>query len=265
VYFNNVICAVRDRAVVACFLAAIIEGFVMSSRGALRSSVLGFTLVELLVAIAIFAIIATLAAPSITTALANRRMKNAAYELKSSIVQARALAATYNRNVEMWPAYQNGTNATWSVLKANRTTLNIPNTGDVSRTSLADAKLSWYVVAPGAATGTAAVAIADSTTNIYPIQVSLPDQTTIKVGTVPTTASPTASSGLRFSPSGYVGNIPTSSATLSTTLTQVSFRVCDSAVSRPAGYTVLVSAFGAVRVIAGANPDTADTVGHASC
>ncbi len=264
-YFNYVISAVRDRAVVAYFLAAIIEGSVMSSRGALRSSVLGFTLVELLVAIVIFAIIATIAAPSITTALANRRMKNAAYELKSSIVQARALAATYNRNVEMWPAYQNSSNTTWNVPAASRTTLNIPNSGDVSRTSLSDAKLSWYVVAPGAATGTSAVAIADSTTNLYPIQVSLPDQTSIKVGTIPSTASPTAITGLRFSPLGYVGNIPTTSTTLSTTLTQVSFRVCDSAVSQPAGYTVLVSAFGAVRVIAGANPDVADTVGHSSC
>jgi prepilin-type N-terminal cleavage/methylation domain-containing protein len=260
VYFKFVIRAVRDRTVVVY----IIEGFVMNFRGSKGDSTRGFTLVELLVTIAVFAIIASIAAPSITNALANRRMKTAAYELKSSIIQARALAATYNRNVEMWPAYISGNNTTWNVPKANRTSINLPNTSDASKTSLSNAKLSWYVVAPGAASGTAAVAIADSTSNLYPVQVSLPDQTLIKVGSLPATI-PSAASGIRFSPSGYIGNIPTSSLTTSTTFTQVTFRVCDSGLTKPAGYTVIVSAFGAVRVIAGPSPDTTDTVGSASC
>ncbi len=218
----------------------------------------GFTLVELMVTIAILAILAAIAAPSITQTMAQRRMKSAAFELQSSILQARALAASFNRQVELWPAYS----ASWNVAKTSRTgTINIPNANDVSKASLEAAGLSWYVVTPGAATGTSALAIADSTTNKYPIQVSLPEKTMITVGSLPSSASPSASSGLRFSPTGYIGNIATSS----TNFTRVSFRICDSAISGEQGYTVIVNPFGGVRTITGPSSDASDTIGSASC
>lgn len=53
----------------------------------------GFTLVELLITVAIIAILATVAAPSFLQTLANQRMKSAAYELSATFAEARYQAA----------------------------------------------------------------------------------------------------------------------------------------------------------------------------
>ncbi|MDE2420534.1 MAG: prepilin-type N-terminal cleavage/methylation domain-containing protein [Gammaproteobacteria bacterium] len=241
----------------------------MISRGALKNSVRGFTLVELLVVIAIAAIIAVIAAPSVTRSLAMRRTQAAAFELRTSILQARSLAASIGRPVELWPAYS----STWNVPVASRTgspSLPAAEANAATIATLTAAQLSWYVVSPCVAasattcptTTTTAASIANSTANNYPIQVSLPDQTVITVGTSPSAVSPNATIGLRFFPNGYIGNIK---STTSDILTQVSFRICDSAVSGIDGYTVLVGAFGTVRAFSGRDPDTTDTVGNAKC
>ena len=218
----------------------------MSSRGSLHKSIQGFTLIELLVTIAVLAVVAAIAAPAITTQLANRRIQNAASELQSSILQARAIAANTARPVEMWPAY----NSSWNVSSTIRgSSISLPNSADVSANNLISAKLSWYVVTAGASTGTGIYTIATSTTNTYPIQVSLPDQTVITATSTPTT-TPSVNSGLRFLPTGGMGNI-TASGTQSTTF-QVTFTVCDTAVSKLPGYTIVVSPFGGVRSSGGA-------------
>ncbi len=213
-----------------------------------RGNMRGFTLVELMVVITIIAILAVLATPSITQAMANRRIRLAAFELQSSIAQARSYAATNNRQVEWWPAYTGG----WNVAMGSRTSsISLPNSSDVSKTALADAKLSWYVVMAGYATGTSALAIADSTTNLYPVQVSLSDKTTITMTTTQTT-TPALSAGIRFFPTGYLGNIPTSGTTASTLVNQpITFRICDNAVSGEQGYTVVLSPFGTSRSFSG--------------
>jgi|GEM_PF-1828617 len=213
-----------------------------------RGNMRGFTVVELMVVITIIAILAVVATPSINQAMANRRIRLAAFELQSSFAQARSNAATGRRQVEMWPAYTGG----WNVAMASRgSSINIPNSSDVSKQSLIDAKLSWYVVMPGYATGTSAVAIADSTTNVYPVQVSLSDKTVITMTTTQV-LTPALSAGIRFSPTGYLSNIPTSGTTTGTLLNQpVTFRICDSAVSGEQGYTVVLSPFGTSRAYSG--------------
>jgi len=53
----------------------------------------GFTLVELLITVAIVAILAAVAAPSFLQTLANQRMKSAAYDLSATFAEARYQAA----------------------------------------------------------------------------------------------------------------------------------------------------------------------------
>jgi type IV fimbrial biogenesis protein FimT len=53
----------------------------------------GFTLVELLVTVAIISILAAVASPSLLQTLANQRMKSAAYDLSATFAEARYQAA----------------------------------------------------------------------------------------------------------------------------------------------------------------------------
>lgn len=69
----------------------------------LKSSHTGFTLVELMVTIAIVAIIATLAAPSFTELSANQRVKAAASNLFISILRARSEAITRDTTITLAP------------------------------------------------------------------------------------------------------------------------------------------------------------------
>ena len=72
----------------------------------LRRSSSGFTLIELMVTIAVLAIIVSIAAPSISTQLANQRVKSTASTLENALKEAKAesiirrqdLNFTYNNN-----------------------------------------------------------------------------------------------------------------------------------------------------------------------
>jgi prepilin-type N-terminal cleavage/methylation domain-containing protein len=225
----------------------------MISHRTLQKPRQGFTLVELLVAMAIFAILGAIAAPSIQNQMAKRRMKNAATDLYSTIVQARVLAINSGRIVEIWPAY-----TSWNVPKANRdASIRLPNTADVSKAKLVDANLSWYVVTAGVSTGTGAYTLATSTNNSYPIQVSLPSETEISVfsATSVTAASmPTSGNsinGLRFFPTGGMSNVAVG-ATSFITGSGVVFTVCDSAIPTLPGYTIILTPSGGVRTAKGA-------------
>lgn len=66
----------------------------------------GFTLIELMVTIAVMAIIVSIAAPNVSTQLANQRVKSTAATLENALKEAKAesiirrqeLAFTYNNN-----------------------------------------------------------------------------------------------------------------------------------------------------------------------
>ncbi|HQP29028.1 MAG: GspH/FimT family pseudopilin [Syntrophales bacterium] len=61
----------------------------------------GFSLVELIIVVAIMAILSTLAVPSLQTYMAQRRLNGAARLVMSDLMNARMLAVTQNRNVQV--------------------------------------------------------------------------------------------------------------------------------------------------------------------
>ena len=64
-----------------------------------RALIVGFTLVELIITIFVFAIIAGLAGPSFRTLIVGQRVRNASFDLSSAIFYARNEAAKRNANV----------------------------------------------------------------------------------------------------------------------------------------------------------------------
>ena len=65
----------------------------------LRMSSSGFTLIELMVTIAVLAIIVSIAAPSISTQLANQRVKSTAINIESALKEAKAESIIRRQNV----------------------------------------------------------------------------------------------------------------------------------------------------------------------
>ncbi len=84
----------------------------------------GFTLVELIVTIAVIAILATVAVPSMSSFLDKRKVVSAAEELYSNIQQARSEAITRNQTVGLRFSENNTT--TWAYGLSTSTTCN-PN------------------------------------------------------------------------------------------------------------------------------------------
>lgn len=79
----------------------------------LRRSSSGFTLIELMVTIAVLAIIVGIAAPSISTQLANQRVKSTAATLANALSEAKAESVI--RRQDQAVSYSNGTTESGSI------------------------------------------------------------------------------------------------------------------------------------------------------
>ena len=75
----------------------------------------GFTLIELMVVISILAILASLAAPSMSKLVATQRLRSAAGDMHLTFVKARSEAVKRNRDVTVSPD-AGGWQAGWSIL-----------------------------------------------------------------------------------------------------------------------------------------------------
>lgn len=64
----------------------------------------GFTIIELMIAVAILAIIVTIAAPSMSDLVRDQRVKTATFDLYSALIFARSEAIKRNANVDVVPA-----------------------------------------------------------------------------------------------------------------------------------------------------------------
>jgi type IV fimbrial biogenesis protein FimT len=74
----------------------------------------GFTIIELLVVVAILAIMAALAGPSMTRIVGQQRLKSAATDLHLAMVKARSEAIKRNANVTVRPVDGNWENG-WTI------------------------------------------------------------------------------------------------------------------------------------------------------
>lgn len=74
----------------------------------------GFTLLELMVVVALLAIISALAAPSFKNLLASQRVRVTAYNIVADLILARSEALKRGENVSLTPALSQWTNG-WSV------------------------------------------------------------------------------------------------------------------------------------------------------
>lgn len=73
----------------------------------------GFTLIELMITIAIIAIIVTIAAPNVSTQLANQRVKSTASTLENALKEAKAESIIRRQSLTL--AYNNNTTSAGSV------------------------------------------------------------------------------------------------------------------------------------------------------
>lgn len=82
----------------------------------------GFTIAEAMIVVAILAVLAGLAVPSLNQFVLGQRVKNASFDLFSSLVLARSEAITRNAAVTVTPA-GGGWQAGWTVTAADGTVI----------------------------------------------------------------------------------------------------------------------------------------------
>jgi prepilin-type N-terminal cleavage/methylation domain-containing protein len=217
----------------------------MSSRGALRSLVSGFTMVELMVVLALVAIIATIAMPSFQTIIAKQQQSSATRDLMRAVSEGRGDAIINRRNVEMWAAYPIGTQWNGSVSGTPVTGTGAPaNTPAADLTSLKSQNASFYLVESGSVfTLGSASAI---TANVYPFVTSVSRSVGIVSNLTP------GIQALRFLPNGTVVQIAGSSAdTTGVTpipVAGVVFTICPIGLTGNVGSTVTIINTGSARV-----------------
>ena len=96
----------------------------------LRRSSSGFTLIELMVTIAVLAIIVGIAAPSISTQLANQRVKSTASTLENALTEAKVESVLRRQNIRV--IYANSSAPKTIKLQANGNEISSYNISDKS-------------------------------------------------------------------------------------------------------------------------------------
>jgi type IV fimbrial biogenesis protein FimT len=89
----------------------------VSRRPPLRRTTRGFTLIELVVTIAILGILIGLGLPSFREFIATQRLRNASFDLMASLMRTRSEAITHNGRVSMTKTTTTGNwDAGWAVI-----------------------------------------------------------------------------------------------------------------------------------------------------
>lgn len=92
----------------------------------------GFTLVELLVGVAVMGILGAIAAPSFTRLIASQRTKSIAGELHTALVRARSEAIKRNTDVTLTPVTAGQWQYGWSIANPNQVNLKLEDHGAIA-------------------------------------------------------------------------------------------------------------------------------------
>ncbi len=134
----------------------------LSAGSARQRKSAGFSLIELLIIIAIVAILGTIAGPSFSAFIASQRIKTASFDLMTMLTLSRSEAIKRNADVVATPAtggWQNG----WTVTAADGTVLNQQNA--LPGVTIGDAPASVTYAASGRLTGAATLHFEISSTS----------------------------------------------------------------------------------------------------
>lgn len=80
-----------------------------------------FTLIEMMMAIAVMAVLLAVAVPSFTGIIRSQRVKTAAFDLQSSLVYARSEAIKRSSNVDLVPVSTSDWASGWSIVAGSTT------------------------------------------------------------------------------------------------------------------------------------------------
>ena len=205
----------------------------MNSLGSVRGSVRGFTLIELLVTISIAAILASIAAPSFISAVANQRLRSAAYELGQTLQSARSKAILSRRTVDVRASYPTSGN-NWNGTKSGTLYSTDVTADDVVKLKGS----SFYIFETGSGTSSSTV---DGGTSGISNTVSQMATTGPKVVI---NAQPVL---LRFSADSTVAYSTTTAPTLVNVDADITFAVTSPGTVNT-GYTVTLNRFGLTKV-----------------
>jgi len=107
----------------------------------------GFTLLELMTAIAVAAILATLSIPMYTSFVRNQRVKTAAYDLSYALTLARGEALKRNSSVVVSPD-TNGWKFGWSVATTGGTPVTLFTNKTPTYLNASNAEVSYLTITP---------------------------------------------------------------------------------------------------------------------
>lgn len=119
--------------------------WLFASRPRKAGAMAGFTIIELMITVALLAVLAALAAPSFSQLIANQRAKGTATDLYLALTKARSEAIKLNTNVTLAPKVANQWQAGWTIsyLDENNVSVTVEDHGPVSNATITGASVVY--------------------------------------------------------------------------------------------------------------------------